>query len=126
VAGIQKLSNTQVLFDRAEALGVAYITPELMRKDYAGSIRKLNEFIDRMDQIYLTICLDVFNASFAPGVSAPNPLGIQPHDALELIRTVKASGKIIVADIAEMNPLFDIDQRTARLAASMVFELLVD
>ena len=123
VAGIQQMSNTRALFTRARKLGTTYVTREEIEND-PGSVRDaLNSFIDDVDQIYLTICLDVFNSAFAPGVSAPNPLGIRPGEALRIIDTAKACGKIIAADIAEMNPRFDIDQRTARLAAALIFEL---
>ena len=123
VAGIQPMSNTRALFDRAAELGVLYVTAGMLREDPEKFMKVLNSYIDNMDHLYLTICLDVFNSAFAPGVSAPNPSGIQPGDALRIIRSIKSRGKVIAADIAEMNPRFDIDQRTARLAAALIFEL---
>jgi len=124
VAGIQHQSNTPSLFKRADDLGVKYITTGEIRIDTNTAIEKINQFIKSVDHIYFTICMDVFNVANAPGVSAPNPLGIAPHDAIEIIRIVSESNKLIATDIAEMNPRFDIDQRTAKLAASLAFELL--
>lgn len=124
VAGIQKMSNTRALFTRAAELGAQYITAEEIRNNPGAAIERLGHFIDRVDHLYLTVCLDVFNAAFAPGVSAPNPLGIQYQDVLRLLHLVRASEKMIAADIAEMNPLYDIDGRTARLSAALAFELL--
>jgi len=37
---------------------------------------------------------------------------------------VKRSGKMRLADLAEFNPLFDIDQHSARIAARLVWTLL--
>jgi formiminoglutamase len=37
---------------------------------------------------------------------------------------VVASGKLLHADVAELNPAFDIDNRTARVAARLVSILL--
>ncbi len=124
VVGIQRQSNTRALFKRADDLGVKYITTEEIRIDPNTAIEKINQFIKSVDHIYFTVCMDVFNIANAPGVSAPNPLGIDPHSALEIVQIISESGKVIATDIAEMNPLFDIDRRTARLAASLAFELL--
>jgi formiminoglutamase len=39
-------------------------------------------------------------------------------------RQVAASGKLLHLDVAELNPKFDIDQRTAKVAARLVNTLL--
>ncbi len=124
VGGIQQMSNTRALYERAQQLGTVYVTSEEIRNDTEKANEKLIRFIKSVDQIYFTVCLDVFNSAYAPGVSAPNPLGIHPHEATGLIRVIKNSKKLIAADIAEMNPRFDCDQRTTRLAASLIFEML--
>jgi formiminoglutamase len=50
-------------------------------------------------------------------VSAPAARGVG-LDVLEpLVDAVCASGKVRLADIAEMNPRFDVDGRTAAVAA---------
>ena len=41
-----------------------------------------------------------------------------------LVRRAKASGKLRLADIAELNPQLDSDQRTARIAARLVDSLV--
>jgi formiminoglutamase len=66
------------------------------------------------------VCLDVLSAAVAPGVSAPAPLGV-PLPLLErVIEQVKASGKLIAADMAELNPALDRDQQTARVGARLL------
>ena len=69
------------------------------------------------DAAYLTICLDVLPGGLAPGVSAPAALGVPLAQVEALIDTVLASGRLIAADIAELNPAFDRDGLTARVAA---------
>ena len=59
-------------------------------------------------------------AAVAPVVSSPAPRGVG-LDVLEpMIDVVCASGKLRLADIAEMNPRFDIDHQTAAVAARVV------
>ena len=41
-----------------------------------------------------------------------------------LVRHAKASGKLRMADIAELNPSLDIDNRTARIGARLLASLI--
>ncbi len=95
---------------------------------HQGQLEKCVDFIDRIidqnDIIYLSVCLDVFAAAFAPGVSATQPLGLFPWHIIPLIRQLAASGKVISYDIAELSPKHDIDGITAKLAANLIFEFI--
>jgi len=119
--GVSRYANTAALFNRAAALGVDWVLDEDFRAERFAQLRAgLDEFVQGVGHLYLTVCLDAFPASIAPGVSAPGVLGIDPGVVERLIDLVAASGKLRVADVAELNPKFDIDSRTARLAARLV------
>jgi formiminoglutamase len=127
VVGIQRSANTQALFRRAEDLGVTYILASDLIEKYLDTVEnQLNEFLEQVDHIMLTICLDVFDISVAPGVSAPSANGIQPGIAIELINKILQSGKLVTADIAELNPSLDQDDKTSRLASKLAFEILTN
>ncbi|MBO9155392.1 formimidoylglutamase [Chitinophaga sp. GCM10012297] len=126
--GIQQHSNTPKLFETAEQFGADHLPASLFQQKYHDQlIGAIQAFIQRTDHIYLTTCLDVFAAPHAPGVSATAYNGLVP-DALFLdcFRTVLRSGKLAGTDIAELNPSLDQDQRTAKLAASLVFEIVMN
>ena len=114
--GISRYSNTQALFDCAGKLGVVFVLDEQMQ----SAQKTLTAFFSEVDHVYLTFCLDVLPASIAPGVSAPAVRGIGLDIVEPLIDLVIGSGKLRLADIAEMNPHFDIDHRTAAVAARIV------
>jgi formiminoglutamase len=119
--GVNRFANTAALFTRARALGVSWVHDEELRADRFDAIaRDLDAALQRVEHAYLTVCLDVFPAAVAPGVSAPAALGVDPGLVERLIERVACSGKLRVADIAELNPRLDIDGRTARLAARLV------
>ena len=123
VLGVQKAGNTRALFDFADHANVRYI----MAGDiHLSSSQECWEgWIAEMDHVYLTICLDAFSSSIAPGVSSPTVNGLLPGPWLtQLFNTLKESNKLISIDIAELNPSRDIDNRTAKLAASLIFGLL--
>jgi len=122
--GIQKSGNTRALFEKAESLGVEYIgAGELGYPGTGPSSGTIEGFIKRCDRIYLTLCTDVIAAAHAPGVSAPQPFGLEPRLVQSWIREIAASGKTVGFDIAEVCPELDADQRTARLAAQFIFYL---
>ncbi|MGL5212268.1 MAG: arginase family protein, partial [Acinetobacter junii] len=89
-------------------------------------ISKINGFIEKIDALYITVDLDVFSASIAPGVSAPAVKGIDLSVFDPLFQAIKKSGKIRVFDVAECNPRFDLDNRTAKLAAYIIFNYIFD
>jgi formiminoglutamase len=77
------------------------------------------------DVLQLTIDMDVFSSAYAPGVSAGSFNGIQPNTMFKrLLRHIVLSGKLASVDIAETNPMYDIDNSTARLASSVIFDIV--
>jgi len=124
VLGIAEAANTAALFERARALGVAFRLDEEMGAGdvdaIAGTVR---DFLAGIDWLYLTLCLDALPGGCAPGVSAPATVGVEPAVVEAVIRLVATSGKLRLADVAELNPSLDSDGRTARLAARLVWRL---
>ena len=123
--GIQKYGNTISLFKKAEELKVEYVlAKDIDDSSIPGIMDRLTNYIKRHDYIYLTICADVFSSAYAPGVSAPQPFGLHPEIVLRLVKHILGSGKVIGFDIAEVSPRFDEDNRTAKLAAIIIFALI--
>ncbi|MBO9481633.1 imidazolonepropionase [Salinisphaera sp. G21_0] len=122
--GISESSNTQALFNRADELGVAYrLDKEMTLLNLASLQQDLQQFVGRVDHIYLTIDIDAFPAALAPGVSAPAARGIPPEVVEPLLDIIKHCGKLKLFDIAETCPKHDIDAHTARLAARLIHQL---
>lgn len=124
--GIQRISNTEALFDTAYNFGVDYIEAKDFHHMNNSFIEyKLQSFLDRIEHLYITIDLDVFAAAYAPGVSATAFNGLIPDTYFKLaLNQLMASPKLVSIDFAELNPTYDIDQRTAKLAADLIYMLL--
>lgn len=122
--GIQPYGNTRQLMLTAERHQVKTITAEEVMSEPGKVAPFIKRVVDDNEHVYLTLCLDVFAASFAPGVSATQAFGLTPFSILPAIRQLAASGKVVSYDIAELSPKYDIDSRTAKLAANFIYEIL--
>ena len=122
VVGISEPNNTRVLFDTAHDLDVKYLLDEDCTAERTAAF--VSAFLETVDIVYLTIDLDVLPAAVAPGVSAPAAYGVPLPVIAAVCRQVAGSGKLFHFDVAELNPEFDIDNRTAKVAARLVDTLL--
>lgn len=123
--GIQHAGNVRQSFEIAKKYKVKLILADEMHQ---GLQEKCFDFVDRIidenDIVYVSLSLDVFSPAFAPGVSTIQPLGLNPWHIIPLIRQIAASSKVISYDIVEHVPRYDIDHRTAKLAATLMYEVV--
>jgi len=123
--GIQSVGNTQRLFSVAKKYGVSFISFEDTINLKLEQLQKtIVDFSDKVDVVYLTFCMDAFDISDAPGVSAPSAIGIDKRLVLRLLPTIFSSKKVVAVDFAEVNPTYDIDDRTSRLVAYFIHYLI--
>lgn len=122
VIGISQASNTRALFDTAVQHRVRFLLD-----DESGSEAAVDDFLDAflegIDLLHLTVDLDVLPAWVAPGVSAPASYGVPLEIVQRVCDRVSASGKLALVDVAELTPAFDIDRRTARVAARLIHRI---
>jgi len=71
--------------------------------------------------LYISIDLDGLDPAYAPGVSHHEPGGLSTRDVLSVLHRV--NGRIVGADVVELNPSRDINDMTATVAAKLVKEL---
>jgi formiminoglutamase len=115
--GVSRYANTRALFARATELGVLW-REDAQCTDPETAVA-LADFVARVDHLYLTVCLDVLPGAVVPGVSAPAARGVELAVLEPLIDAVCASGKVRVADLAELNPRLDLDGRSTAVAARL-------
>jgi len=121
VFGISRYANTQALFERADVLGARYWLDDALQGEAGVQEARaaLEHDLSQCDGVYLTVDMDVLPGASAPGVSAPAPLGVPLACVESLVDVVLASRKLLAADIAELNPAFDRDGLTAKVAARL-------
>lgn len=124
IVGISRPNNTAALFSAATSFGVSHILDDDCQIDRTADVLSfVRKFLDTIDDLYLTIDLDVLPPSTAPGVSAPATLGVPLVVIQAICDLVAQSSKLKLTDVVELNPLFDFDHRTARTAARLLHRI---
>jgi len=123
VIGVQRQSNTPALFEIAKNEQVEFVYSkdcEPSDRDIKNIQDKLITFINNNDYLYISIDMDSFSSAYAPGVSAPSPLGFSPNFIYKILDFLFETRKVISCDVVELNPTVDQDNITANLAAKLV------
>lgn len=121
--GLQHTANTKSLIESAQSLQTKMrFVDEIPLQSWDRGF--FNTIIKNHKNIYVTFCLDVLNIAHAPGVSAPQALGLYPEQVLPALQYLAQSGKVIAFDIAELAPNLDENEKTAKLAAHLVSEFI--
>ena len=80
--------------------------------------------LPKAKHFFVSFDLDVLDAACAPGVSALNPSGWTVSQAEAWVRACGADQRVHCFDLMELNPRFDPDGRTARIAAHLFLTFL--
>ncbi len=115
----QPQSASPIYFEYLQNLGVNLISLDELRKE-KNFVENLQKTLTT-DQLPLNIFFgfdaDAVRASDAPGVSASSPIGLTGEEFIELAKFVGNNPKTRIVEFTEVNPKFDIDNRTAKLVA---------
>lgn len=80
--------------------------------------------LPRAKNLFVSFDLDVLDATHAPGVSAVNPAGWTVREAEKWVQVCGENPSVRCFDLMELNPLHDVDVRTARVAAHLFLMFL--
>ncbi len=75
-------------------------------------------------RLMVSFDLSALDQSQAPGVSSPSVAGLDSRTWLRAASRAGKSGRVTSVEVVELNPLFDRDEQTARLAALTVWSFL--
>jgi agmatinase len=100
---------------QAERFGVEVYGPAHWR-DAIGTVQAAS------GPIYVSLDIDVLEPMIAPGISHPEPGGLSVRDVLDVLTAIRAP--VVAADIVEYNPVNDVRDLTARVAAKFVKEIV--
>ncbi|MCB0272696.1 MAG: formimidoylglutamase [Bdellovibrionales bacterium] len=123
--GLQKPSNNNALVAWMLEHKVDIHWLEDMPSNEA-QMKKFHELLQQMKfrKWHLNIDLDAFDVAHAPGVSAQAIFGVSPNLFLNLANYKSIFESIETLGIYELAPKYDIDGRTAKLAAKLAYQVM--
>jgi formiminoglutamase len=124
--GIRPFANSEYYLDWARSQDIHLFSADAVATVGAASIAAtaLNEIGASADALYLSIDLDAADVAFAPGVSAPGIGGLTSREMIALVGTIAADPRLSGCDLMELSPPYDVEDRTARLGARLLLEIL--
>ena len=73
--------------------------------------------------VYLSFDIDSIDPGFAPGTGTPEPGGLLPREALEMVRTIAREG-LCGMEVVEVSPPYDVNDNTSQLACRVILDVL--
>ena len=124
--GIQEFVNsrehlTYVRAAKAQVLTLNQIRSKGNSEAFLEAYRNVSR---EAGSVYVSFDVDSVRSSDAPGVSAPTPTGLTAEEILECAYLAGSEMKTAMIDICEFNPTYDVDGRTAKLAAMVAANFL--
>lgn len=98
---------------------------QIDRYGMVSMVEKAIEHVSRdVDGIWLSLDLDALDPQHAPGVGTPVPAGLTQREAHLACELIAETGKLIGMDLVEVNPILDVQNRTASLAVEFALSAL--
>lgn len=123
VLGLRGLRTDPHAYTAAQTRGNTLLTRAALRgRDPATIVAALPP----MEQVYITIDIDVLDPTLAPGVSAPELDGLDYAELHSLLAALARRSRVVGIDLVEVSPPNDPIGLTALAAAQTAIELLAE
>ena len=120
--GIRNVSSTaKEGYDDARAMGSDILS---VRQARALGTQGVIDRIPEGARLYITIDIDAFCPSIAPGTGTPSHGGFLYYDVLEMLQAAVKRHEVVGIDLVEVAPDYDPTGSTAILAAQVLMNLL--
>ena len=120
--GIRNVSSTaKEGYEQARLMGSDIISVRQAR--HMGMVNVVNR-IPKNERLYISIDIDAFCPSIAPGTGTPSHGGFLYYEVLELLKQVAHRNQVIGIDLVEVAPDYDQSGSTAVLAAQVLLNFL--
>lgn len=120
--GIRNVSSTaKEGYEDARQMGSDILSVRHLRK---LGVEGILERVPANKRYYLTIDIDAFDPSIAPGTGTPSHGGFLYYEVLEFLDGLSKRGDIVGVDLVEVAPDYDHTGSTAILAAQVLMNLI--
>jgi len=120
--GIRNVSSSNKSdYDAARAAGSDILSVrDVRRLGTEGVLERIPKGV----RYYVTIDIDGFDPSIAPGTGTPSHGGFTYYEILEIMQGLAAQGDTVGIDLVEVAPDYDLSGSTSFLAAQLLLNML--
>lgn len=120
--GIRNVSSTaKEGYTAAREMGGDILSVRQIRKlGLEATLARIPEGVD----YYITIDIDAFDPSIAPGTGTPSHGGFLYYEVLELLAGLSKRGRVVGMDLVEVAPDYDRTGTTSILAAQLLLNVI--
>ncbi|GAW35242.1 guanidinobutyrase [Roseovarius sp. A-2] len=120
--GIRNVSSTaKEGYTAAREMGGDILSVRQIRKlGLEATLARIPEGVD----YYITIDIDAFDPSIAPGTGTPSHGGFLYYEVLELLAGLAQRGRVVGMDLVEVAPDYDRTGTTSILAAQLLLNVI--
>jgi len=124
--GAQNNNNSLYYYNYLKKKKVRIISlQELRNKGVEKEFKRALKIVGNATKAnFFSFDIDSVSQTFAPGCSAPAISGLTSEEALKIAFLAGKDKKVKLMDLMEINPLYDVDERTARLGAGIIVSFL--
>lgn len=120
--GIRNVSSTaKEGYEQARLMGSDIISVRQARQ--MGMVNVVNR-IPKDERLYISIDIDAFCPSIAPGTGTPSHGGFLYYEVLEILKNIADRNQIVGVDLVEVAPDYDPSGSTATLASQVLLNFL--
>ena len=117
---IQPFANSEEFWEYLETKKVSIHTLEQLQQQ--GIEETVRSILDdnKSEVIFWGFDMDSVRSADAPGVSASYPTGLTAEEILSVATIAGQDSRSKILEISEVNPKYDIENKTAKLAAQII------
>ena len=102
----------------------AYTMKEIDQRGIARVAAEVLERLEGVERLHVSFDADALDPDLAPGVGTPVPGGLSYREAHLLMELMSDSGRPTSLDLVEVNPILDVQNRSAAIMVEMAASLL--
>lgn len=122
MVGVRDLDDGERQWLRQSGIQI-YTMRDLDERGMSAVIREALQRLEHCSRLHVSLDMDSLDPTQAPGVGTSSPGGLSYREAQLLMEIIADTGKLASADIVEINPILDHENRTARMAVALTASL---
>lgn len=122
IIGIRKIYPEEEPFLKEK--NISLLHAKNIHEKLEAAKEKLQKFLENQENIYVSFDIDGLDPSIAPGTGYCEENGLTEKEAFDLLEQVLDSGKIKAADLVEINPKLDKEEKTISIGKRILEKLI--